>query len=284
MQLFDADFNPKIPISQPQGQDTSSRSNSVSLYTELSKPQIDLFVDPTHKDSISGRSLTSSISSDTAVRTIRKEQQEPMFFTNLCKSLGINVDINESFLFGKKSWDEHYEYLIEIRVNQEHWFIFRRYSKIRQLHEQMCLLYPSLNRLVFPMRLLFNGMDKQKLLERQLQLEHYLKCFMEILLSDPTCPIYFGAVYDKTGSSSNIIMSNSISMSSLNSSIYSSPSSASQNSNFSNLNLNLNHVVNRAKLCSFCPFFDQTQQDLVYLGKLSLNRVSYRNFSGSFVS
>lgn len=134
------------------------------------------------------------------------------------------------------------------------------------------------------MRWLFNGMDQAKLLERQLQLEHYLKCFLEILLNDPASPIYFGAL-EKTNSSSNIVMSNSISMNSLNSSVFSSPSSQSQNS--SNLILNLN-PINKAKLCSFCPIFEQTQQDLIYASRISLNRVSsfrnHRTSSNSFTN
>jgi len=44
----------------------------------------------------------------------------------------------------------------------------------------------SLNCLVFPVRQLFN----RELLNRQLQLEHYLKCFLEVLLNDSHCPIY----------------------------------------------------------------------------------------------
>ena len=45
----------------------------------------------------------------------------------------------------------------------------------------------SLNCLVFPIRQLFNN----ALLNRQMQLEHYLKCFLEIVINDRTCSIYY---------------------------------------------------------------------------------------------
>lgn len=94
--------------------------------------------------------------------------------------------------------DEHYEYLIDIKINNpnqlveqtEHWCISRRFKRIRSLHDQMCGLFPVLNCLVFPTRLVFNQSEKQ-LIERQCQLEHYLKCFIEILLNEPTCSIYY---------------------------------------------------------------------------------------------
>ena len=40
------------------------------------------------------------------------------FQTFSCKALGITLDINDSFLYGKKTWDEHYEYIIDIKINE----------------------------------------------------------------------------------------------------------------------------------------------------------------------
>lgn len=237
-QLFEADFNPKVA--------ESPKSNAFTDIKKRSTSEID-FLSNNHETSESF-----------SIRKIRREIQEPRFQTNLCNALNIQIEINESFLFGKKSWDEHYEYLIEIRINEEYWYIFRRYSKIRQLHDQMCLLYPSLNRLVFPMRLMFNLMDKQRLIERQSQLEHYLNCFLEILLNDSSCPLCLeNFVMDKQ-------VSNSLSMTSLNSSLYSS-SVVSNNSNG-----HLNTSINRSLLCSFCPFFEQNSHDLNNANKLNL--------------
>ncbi|CAF0917996.1 unnamed protein product, partial [Brachionus calyciflorus] len=249
IQIYEADFSPKIPFTE----NSSLKSNSSNLFTDISK-QITIDTDSALSNGTSSPDSSATSPNGLLIRSVRRESQEIKFQTNLCKILGIQIEINESFLFGKKSWDEHYEYLIEIRLNEDKWFIFRRYSKIRQLHEQMCLLYPSLNRLVFPMRLVFNVMEKQRLLERQLQLEHYLNCFLEILLNDPSCPIWVeNFVQEKH-------VMNSISMTSLNSSVYSS-SAMSNNS----LNNNAHSsTINRSLLCSFCPFFEQNQQDLNY--------------------
>lgn len=240
-QLFEADFNPKIP---------ESRKSSQSI----------MLTDSIKNNRADSLSSNQESSDKLLVRKIQREIQEPRFQTHLCSTLGIQLEINESFLFGKKSWDEHYEYLIELRINDEYWYIFRRYSKIRQLHEQMCLLYPSLNRLVFPMRLVFNLTDKQRLLERQSQLEHYLNCFLEILLNDPNCPLCVeNFVNDKQ-------VSNSISMTSLNSFLYSSSVVSTSSNGY------INTGINRNMLCSFCPFFEKTPHDINNANKLNVKQ------------
>lgn len=139
MQLFDADFNPKVAPEQTNTSSSSRRTGSVSLLSNA------IFVDTSSGSSSETTSNSNSpINTDSLLKAVRKEQLEPKFQTNLCKSLGINIEINESYLFGKKSWDEHYEYLIELRINEENWFIFRRYSKIRQMHEKCVYYIPRL--------------------------------------------------------------------------------------------------------------------------------------------
>ena len=178
------------------------------------------------------------------------------FQTSSCRTLGISLEINDSILVGKKSWDEHYEYHIEIKINEEYWRIFRRFNKIRHLHEKMTKLYPSLNRLVFPIRYFPN------LIDRQLQLEHYLRCFLEILLNDSTSPIYVNLNDNTLSTSASSIQSQLISNSaSLNSIVYSS------NYSFQQESVNLS----KTKLCSFCSFFEETANDVNLLKKLNFN-------------
>ncbi|RMZ99610.1 hypothetical protein BpHYR1_053123, partial [Brachionus plicatilis] len=88
-QLFEADFNPKIPESRK-----SSHSNELMDSTRLISAEIGA----NNHEEVDGL----------MVRKIRREIQEPRFETHLCKALSIQLEINESFLFGKKSWDEHY--------------------------------------------------------------------------------------------------------------------------------------------------------------------------------
>ena len=180
------------------------------------------------------------------------------FQTFSCKALGITLDINDSFLYGKKTWDEHYEYIIDIKINDEHWKIFRRFNKIRQLHEKMSKLYSSLNRLVFPIRYFPN------LIDRQMQLEHYLRCFLEILINDCSTPIYVNLNENIMSSSTSSLQSNLVSNStSLNSIVYSSNSFLNQES--------LN-VFNKSKLCSFCSFFEETANDKSLLNKIDFSK------------
>ena len=184
--------------------------------------------------------------------------QNLKFQTSSCKTLGISIEINNSFLFGKKTWDEHYEYAIEIKINDEYWKIFRRFNKIRQLHEKMCKLYPSLNCLVFPIRYFPN------LMIRQIQLEHYLKCFIEILINDSTSPIYIN-LYERMLSASNSSLQSNTFISnstSLNSISYSSNSSFTQES--------INYLT-KTKLCTFCSFFQETDSDLKFLNRILSN-------------
>jgi hypothetical protein len=219
--------------------------------------------------SMSGSTLTLNISDPTTKSIKRDQTNQAKFQTHTLKMLGIDVQINEALLLGKRTWDEHYEYLIEIKLQDEYWFVLRRYSKIRQLHDQMSLLYPSLSRIVFPMRLIFNSSDKQ-IIERQVQLEHYLKCFLEILINDSSSPLYVPL------NETSLLLNNSASMNSLcsSNSNQTSPSSPSNHStilynNTINLNIN-NNFINKSKLCSFCPFFEQNQTDLSYLNKFKL--------------
>lgn len=196
MQLFAADFNPRSP-QETDRPGTCRTISSLSLFdnhhsTISSTQPLNSF--SSNASTVSSTS-DSTVSRDTSTYPTcdllplnPAKLVKPKFETNLCRQLNISIEINEEpVLCGKKLKDEHFEYLIEISLNEhDRWFILRRYSKIRALHEQMCVAYPSLNCLVFPVRQLFN----RELINRQLQLEHYLKCFIEVLLNDPTCAIY----------------------------------------------------------------------------------------------
>lgn len=134
--------------------------------------------------------------------------------------------------------------LIESKIKK---LLFFRYSKIRELHERMCQHYPSLSRLVFPMKWMFNS-SEHNLVLRQMQLENYLKLFVEIMLVDPASPI----CVTNSNSPSTRPLSVSLSMNSivLNSHLYEP------------------RALTKSKLCSFCPFFEPTQADLEYAERL----------------
>ena len=102
---------------------------------------------------------------------------------------GIEIDILKHVLITKSKFDEHNEFFIKIRVKNETWTIFRRYNKFRELHQIWLNLYPILKRISFPTRKLIFSKTEKFLEERKLQLEHYLRCFLELLINEPKCPI-----------------------------------------------------------------------------------------------
>ena len=112
----------------------------------------------------------------------------------------------------------------------------------------MCVTYPSLSRLVFPMKWMFNS-SEHNLVLRQMQLENYLKLFIELMLVDPSSPICV--------SNSTRPLAASLSMNSivLNSHLYEP------------------RALTKSKLCTFCSFFEPTPTDLDYSERL-LNRTA----------
>lgn len=171
------------------------------------------------------------------------------------------MEINRTHAFGKKFRDEHFEYEIEIKLGEdENWSIFRRYSKIRELHERMCVAYPSLSRLVFPMKWMFNS-SEHNLVLRQMQLEAYLILFLEIMLVDPTSPI---CCVTPATTITRPTLAQSVSMNSM----------LLGRSGNGSLNLDLfeTRVLTKAKLCSFCSFFEPTTSDLEYQSSSSNQR------------
>jgi hypothetical protein len=116
---------------------TSMRHESISSYAAL--------------NSMSSNASTMSIGSSSGSNEYGSDNllmkktsiARPKFEPSTCRALRLHLGITDKpVLCGRKLVDEHYEYLIEISVNEERWFILRRYSRIRQLHEQMSLIYP----------------------------------------------------------------------------------------------------------------------------------------------
>ena len=158
MQLFEADFNPmpnQIHIRTRQPSNLIIDTNIASLAAAASDSGVASGSRNLSSSSNSSNN-TDNVSCDgnDLLQTIKLDEEElehlhatrANFQTSVCKTLGISLEINaKPLLCGKKLMDEHYEYMIEMRLGDkedDHWFIFRRYSRIRQLHEQMSKLYP----------------------------------------------------------------------------------------------------------------------------------------------
>ena len=100
---------------------------------------------------------------------------------------GIMIKINKSLLISKRESsffnEEFYKYVIEIKVKNESWFVFRRYSEVRDEHDKMCKKFSNLRKIDFPPRGIFTKTDTFQI-ERQIKLEQYLKEYVLIVLGD----------------------------------------------------------------------------------------------------
>lgn len=186
--------------------------------------------------------------------------------------LGIELDFLYYILNSKSTFDEHHEYAIQIRVDQEKWIIYRRYNKLRELHQKMSQSYPILKRLAFPNRKLIFNRGEKFLNERKMQLEHYLRCFLELLINDSNCPLNEYAI------STTANVSNLITNSSTSNAIAASLSSSSINNltnNHKTNSISYNNRLTKYKLCIFCPFFQQNDTDLIMSSKENYYKYTY---------
>ncbi|XP_061173499.1 kinesin-like protein KIF16B [Saccostrea echinata] len=105
------------------------------------------------------------------------------------ESFRIRISIPTYRLHGYGS-DTHYEYEVKIAVDEDVWSIYRRYSRFRQLHQDMKKKFPEVSQLAFPPRkILFSRSDKV-VAERRKLLELYLRGLISIFLKTPSCPLH----------------------------------------------------------------------------------------------
>ncbi|XP_076464359.1 kinesin-like protein KIF16B isoform X2 [Babylonia areolata] len=85
--------------------------------------------------------------------------------------------------------DTHYEYEVKVKIGDEMWSVFRRYSKFRELHQTMRKKYPNVDILVFPPRKLFHKSERVAA-ERRVLLEQYLANLIELCQRCRECPLH----------------------------------------------------------------------------------------------
>ncbi|KAK3596008.1 hypothetical protein CHS0354_032527 [Potamilus streckersoni] len=103
-------------------------------------------------------------------------------------ALNINIAI-PSYRLQSYGSDTHYEYEVKIRIGEDMWTVYRRYSRFRQFHQDLRKGYPEVGSLVFPPKKLFSKTEKVAS-ERQKQLEFYLRGLIEICSKIPTCNLH----------------------------------------------------------------------------------------------
>ncbi|XP_059148242.1 kinesin-like protein KIF16B [Physella acuta] len=94
-----------------------------------------------------------------------------------------------TFVLRGSGRDLHYEYLVKVSVGNEAWYVFRRYSRFREMHSALKKKYPSVNQLIFPPRKFFHK-NKKVALERRTLLEQYVRHAVELCMRIPECPLH----------------------------------------------------------------------------------------------
>ena len=170
--------------------DLSSSSDNFSPHNNQKKEQGEENAEEENFDSKDNMSSLNSLTHLSDLNYFDLNESKPSVIKpSAIYRHGIEVDIIKHVLVSKSKLDEHNEFLIKIGVKNETWTIYRRYNKFRELHNTWLVLYPILKRISFPTRKIIFSKTEKFLAERKLQLEHYLRCFLELLINEPKCPI-----------------------------------------------------------------------------------------------
>ncbi|XP_071813089.1 sorting nexin-29-like isoform X4 [Apostichopus japonicus] len=95
----------------------------------------------------------------------------------------INLWIPSAFLRGKNK-DGFHVYQVYVRIRDEEWNIYRRYSEFRELHLRMRKAYPIVNTFDFPPKKTVGNKDAKFVESRRKKLQHYLRCIINFALSN----------------------------------------------------------------------------------------------------
>ncbi|XP_070580606.1 sorting nexin-29-like [Ptychodera flava] len=95
----------------------------------------------------------------------------------------VNIWIPSAFLKGKGK-DSYHVYQIYVRIKDEEWNIYRRYSQFYDLHTKMRKMNPMLNTFDFPPKKTLGHKDGKFVEERRKRLQHYLRCLLNLWLQN----------------------------------------------------------------------------------------------------
>lgn len=108
---------------------------------------------------------------------------------NIYKKNQIKVAIPKFILRGLGR-DSYHVFEVKLSVGDDHWSVYRRYRRFRELHRQMLQEYPIISNLEFPSRRYFGNRVEKFVRIRRAQLEAYLTAFLAIMSNVSSCPIY----------------------------------------------------------------------------------------------
>ena len=113
----------------------------------------------------------SFVSDASTVQTIPSSLTRPL----------VNIWIPTAFLSGQQRPTSHHLYQIYVRIKDEEWNVYRRYSQFLELHRKMSKSIPAVSGLDFPPKKTFSNRDARVVQERRKRLETYLRSLLNLL-------------------------------------------------------------------------------------------------------
>ncbi|RWS06534.1 Sorting nexin-29-like protein [Dinothrombium tinctorium] len=94
----------------------------------------------------------------------------------------ISIWIPTAFLADPhKSSSGHHVYQVYVRIKDEEWNVYRRYSEFYAVHKSLKKRFPTICELEFPPKKTIGNKDAKVVQERREKLEHYLRCVVNII-------------------------------------------------------------------------------------------------------
>ena len=113
----------------------------------------------------------SFVSDVSTVQTIPSSLTRPL----------VNIWIPTAFLSGQQKPTSHHLYQVYVRIKDEEWNVYRRYSQFLELHRKMSKVIPAVAGLDFPPKKTFSNRDARVVQERRKRLETYLRSLVNLL-------------------------------------------------------------------------------------------------------
>jgi sorting nexin-29 len=93
----------------------------------------------------------------------------------------VNIWIPTAFLAGQQRSSSHHVYQVYIRIKDEEWNVYRRYSQFYEMHCKLRKKYPIVDTFDFPPKKTFSKRDARVVQERRKRLESYLRSVVNVI-------------------------------------------------------------------------------------------------------
>lgn len=104
----------------------------------------------------------------------------PTITSSLSRPL-VNIWIPTAFLAGQPKTSSHHVYQVYVRIKDEEWNVYRRYSQFHALHSKLKKKHPIVGSFDFPPKKTFSSRDARVVQERRKRLESYLRSVVNLI-------------------------------------------------------------------------------------------------------